>query len=213
MARTFYKSVKNSIKYWWVPMLIGFIFIGSGIYSFLSPITAYEALAIVFSISFLFSGISEMSFAISNKDEMDNWGWTFAFGLLTALMGLLLIFNPVLSLEVLAFYIGFLVLFRGISGVSYAFELKNYGSKDWGTVLLFSIFAIIFAFILLSMPELAGLTAVVWVGVSMIIIGIVAIFFALQLKKIKSFHHKIPDELRERYERIRKEIEEFNHRN
>lgn len=193
-------------------MLIGILFIGTGIYSFVSPTSAYEALAIVFSISFLLSGLSEIAFAVSNKDEMDNWGWTFAFGLLTTIVGFMLVFNPILSFEVFAYYIGFLVLFRAISGFSIAFELKNYGSKNWVITLLFSIFATIFALIILSIPELAGLTAVIWMGVGLIMIGLIAVFFSIQLKKIKDFHGKIPNELREKYEQVRKEIEEFNHR-
>lgn len=212
MARTFFKTVKNSVKYWWISLIIGLIFIGAGIFSFISPTEAYESLAIIFSISFLISGIFEIAFAISNKDELDHWGWTLAYGLLTAAVGFFLIANPVLSLEVLAYYVGFLVLFRAISGFSYAFELKNYGSNDWGVTLFFSVLATIFAFIILSAPQLAGLTAVIWVGMALFIIGFIAIYIAFQLKKIKDLKNNIPAELREKYDRIKQEIQEFEAR-
>lgn len=212
MARTFFKTVKNSVKYWWISLIIGLIFIATGVFSFISPAEAYESLAIVFSVSFLVSGIFEIAFAISNKDELDHWGWTLAYGLLTAAIGFFLIANPILSLEVLAYYVGFLVLFRAISGFSYAFELKNYGSSDWGVTFFFSILATIFAFIILSAPQLAGLTAVIWVGMALFIIGFIAIYIAFQLKKIKDLKNNIPDELREKYNRIKQEIEEFEGR-
>jgi uncharacterized membrane protein HdeD (DUF308 family) len=212
MARTFFKTVKNSVKYWWLSLIIGLIFIAAGVFSFIFPAGAYESLAIIFSISFLVSGIFEIAFAISNKDELDHWGWTLAYGLLTAAIGFFLIANPILSLEVLAYYVGFLVLFRAISGFSYAFELKNYGSSDWGVTLFFSILATIFAFIILSAPQLAGLTAVIWVGMALFIIGFIAIYISFQLKKIKDLKNNIPDELREKYDRIKQEIEEFEGR-
>jgi len=210
MAQTFFKTVKNSIKYWWISLIIGLVFIAAGIFSFISPVEAYETLAVVFSISFLISGIFEISFAIANKDELDHWGWTLAYGILTAVIGFFLIANPILSFEVLAYYVGFLVLFRAISGFSYAFELKNYGSKDWGTTFVFSILGTIFAFIILSAPQLAGLTAVIWVGMALIFIGFIAIFIAFQLKKIKNLKHGIPNELREKYEDIKRQIQEYN---
>lgn len=209
MAQTFFKTVKNSVKYWWVSLLIGLVFIVAGTYSFIAPTAAYETLAIFFSVCFLFSGIAEMVFAVSNKDELDHWGWTLAFGILTTAIGFLLVVNPILTFEVFAYYVGFLVLFRSVSGFSYAFELKNYGSPDWGMTLFLSILATIFAIIILTVPELAGLTAVIWVGVALLMIGFVSIYVSFQLKKIKNLKNDIPADLQEKYDRIIKEIQEF----
>ncbi|MCA4782732.1 DUF308 domain-containing protein [Empedobacter stercoris] len=212
MARTFYKSIKNSVKYWWILLIIGLLFVGLGIYTFVSPVASYVALSVFFAVSFLFSGISEIVFSLSNKDEIDSWGWTLAFGIITAIIGFMLVINPILSLEVFAFYVGFLVLFRSISGISYAFELKNYGVKDWGFSLFFAIIGLIISIILISNPQLAGLTAVMWLGLAIISSGIFAIFISFQLKRVKNLPNTISDDLRRRYEDIRKEIEDFrNH--
>ncbi len=209
MARTFYKSIKNSIKYWWILSIIGILFIGLGIYCFANPLASYTALSIFFAVSFLFSGISEIIFSLSNKDEIDSWGWTLAYGIVTTIVGLLLITNPILSLEVFAAYIGFLVMFRSIAGISYAFDLKNYGVKDWSTTLIISIVGLILAFILLASPALAGLTAVTWMAFAIITSGVFAVYVSLQLKRVKGIPQKISDDLRKRYEDIRKEIEDF----
>ncbi|WP_313384926.1 HdeD family acid-resistance protein [Chishuiella sp.] len=209
MARTFYKSIKNSIKYWWISLIIGLLFIGLGIYCFAFPDTSYIILSTFFAISFLFSGVSEIIFSISNKDEIDSWGWTLAYGILTTVVGFMLVVNPILSLQVFAFYVGFLFLFRSISGISYAFDLKNYGVKDWGISLFLAILGLIFSFILLSSPQLAGLTAVAWVGLAIISSGFFAIFIAFQLKKLKDLPKHASEDLKNRYNEIRKEIEEF----
>ncbi|WP_312555840.1 HdeD family acid-resistance protein [Empedobacter brevis] len=209
MARTFYKSIKNSIKYWWILLLIGLLFIGMGIYCFAFPTVSYVALSVFFAVSFLFSGISEIIFSISNKDEIDSWGWTLAYGIVTTIVGFMLVVNPILSLEVFAYYVGFLILFRSISGISYAFDLKNYGVKDWGVSLFLAVIGLIISLILLSSPQLAGLTAVAWLGLAVISSGLFAIFISLQLKKIKDLPNNISDDLRSRYEQIRKEIEDF----
>ena len=81
----FFKTVKNTVKYWYIPLIIGLTFIGTGIYTLVSPLESYVALSIIFSLSFLFSGLAEMVFSVANRDEIDNWGWTLAFGILTFL--------------------------------------------------------------------------------------------------------------------------------
>ncbi len=101
------------------------------------------------------------------------------------------------------------MLFRSISGISYAFDLKNYGVRDWGVSLFLAIVGLVISLILLSKPQLAGLTAVAWLGLAVISTGLFAIFISLQLKKIKDIPNNISDDLRSRYEEIRKEIEDF----
>jgi len=209
MARTFYKSIKNTIKYWWILLIIGLLFIGLGIYCFVNPLASFTVLSVVFAVSFLFSGISEIAFSIANKDEIDSWGWTLAYGIVTTIVGFMLVTNPLLSLEVFAFYVGFLVLFRAIAGISYAFELKNYGVKDWSLSLIIAIMGLVLGVILISSPQLAGLTAVVWLGLAIITSGLFAVYISFQLKKIKDIPRNISEELRERYEKIRKEIEDY----
>ena len=186
MARTFFKSIQNSIKYWWVPLLVGIIFIGLGIYNLLNPLASYTSLSIIFSVLFLISGISEMIFAFANKDEMDNWGWTLTFGLVTSIVGFILIANPLSAMEALAYYIGFLILFRSISGISYAIDLKNFSVNHWKYLLFVSLLGTLFGIVLIWNPILAGLTIVFWLAMGMITIGLFAVILGMNLKKLKS---------------------------
>lgn len=186
MARTFFKSIQNSVKYWWVPLLVGFIFIGLGVFNLMNPVLSFSSLTLLFSVLFLLSGISEMIFAFANKDEMDNWGWTLTFGLVTSIVGFILIANPMTSMTILAYYIGFLILFRSISGISYAIDLKNFSVHQWKYLMIISLLGTIFGIILLWNPILAGLTVVFWLGMGMITIGLFAVFLGINLRKLKS---------------------------
>lgn len=123
----FFKTVRNSIKYWYVSLLVGILFLIVEIYTFVTPLESYVALSVLFSVSFLASGVAEIIFSISNKNEIEGWGWNLAFGILTLITGVLLLMNPAISITTLPFYIGFLLMFRSIMGISYAIELKNYG--------------------------------------------------------------------------------------
>ena len=211
MKNQFIKTVQSSIKYWYLPLIIGLVFIVLGIYSLMSPAASFLALSLFFSLSFIFSGVGEIIFSITNKDEIDNWGWSLTLGIMTALIGLLLIQNPELSVTTLALYIGFVVLFKSIGAVSYAMDLKKYGIKDWGNLMAIGVLGIIFSLILLWNPLFAGMTAVIWVGIALISLGLFNVYLSLKLKKLKDFPDKISEELKERLNKIKAEISEQLH--
>ncbi len=203
----FLKTVTNTVKHWYIPLIVGLAFIGIGIYTLFSPLESYLTLSIIFSLSFLFSGLSEIIFSISNRKEIDNWGWTLTFGILTFLLGLLLIMNPLISITTLPIYIGFVVLFRSIMGISYALELKNYGVLDWGNLMVVAILGLVFSFILIWNPLFAGFTIVYWTGLAIILGGVFSVYLSFKLKKIKSMPNKISQDLKEKYDAIKREIQ------
>ena len=76
---------------------------------------------------FLFRDFAEIIFSISNKDEIDSWGWSLTFGIITFVLGNMLILNPAISLTTLLFYVGLLVMFSSISSISFLPDLNNFG--------------------------------------------------------------------------------------
>lgn len=208
MNQPFFKTVQNSIKHWYIPLIVGIIFIIIGFYTLFSPIASYLTLATLFSVSFLVSGLSELYFSIANRKEIDNLGWLMASSIITTLMGVLLIIHPKISLTILPFYVGFLVLFRSVNALSTALDLKNYGILDWGNLMLVGILGLLFSFILIWNPVFAGMTIVFWTGSVLIFTGIFSIYLSLKFKKLKDFPNKISDELKARYEAIKAEIKE-----
>ena len=209
MQTSFLQSIKDTIKHWYIPLFVGVLFVILSIVVFSSPLGSMLTLSIFFALSFLFSGLSEIIFSISNRDRLDNWGWSLAFGIITFIVGISLLSHPALSITVLAFYIGFLLLFRSISSISFALDLKKYGSKNWGGLLVFGILGAIVSFLLIWNPLVAGLSVVVFVALSFLFAGIFSILLALQLRKIHKATKEISDDLKNRYailmEDIRKE--------
>ncbi len=202
----FFKTVTNAIKHWYIPLIVGIIFAATGIYTLFSPAEAYLTLSVLFSLSFLFSGISEIIFSVSNRKEIDNWGWTLTFGIVTALFGVLLLANPQISITTLPFYIGVVVLFRSITGIAYALDLKKYGVLEWGNLMIFAVLGLVFSFILIWNPMFAGLTIVFWTGIVLITGGVLSIYLSFKLRKLNKQSEKIPQELKEKYEKIKQEI-------
>ncbi len=147
-----------------------------------------------------------MVFSISNRKQIDNWGWTLTFGIATTLFGILLLVNPQISMTTLPFYVGVVVLFRSVMGIAYALDLKKYGVLEWGNLMIFAVLGLLFSFILIWNPVFAGMTIVVWIGLAIIAGGIFNIYLSLKLKKLNKKSSEISQELKEKYEKVKQEI-------
>ena len=211
MELSLLKSLKKTIKHWYSPLLVGIFFIIVSVVSFAWPESSLLALSLLFAISFLLGGFSEIVFSLANREQLDNWGWSLAFGIVTSIVGILLMLNPALSITTLAFYIGFVVLFRSISTIGFAMDIKKYGSKNWGALLGLGIIGTIVSFILIWNPIFAGLSVVILIALSFLFAGLFNIFLSFQLRKLHKSSKTISAKLVERYDDLMKEIrEEWN---
>lgn len=206
MQTLFLKSVKDVIKHWYIPLLVGLFFIVVSIVAFTSPVGSLLTLSLLFALSFIFGGLSEALFSIINRKRLDNWGWSLAFGIVTFIVGILLFSNPGLSVATLAFYIGFLILFRSISAIGFAMDIKKYGSKNWVGLLILGILGAIFSVVLIWNPVFAGLSVVMLIALSFLTAGLFSIFLAFQLRKLHQSSKELSVELQQRYDALARDI-------
>lgn len=206
MQSLFLQSIKRAIKHWYIPLLVGIFFIIVSIVAFTSPLSALVTLAVLFAMSFLFGGIAEIVFSLVNRDQLENWGWTLAFGIITFVVGMLLLLNPALSITTLAFYVGFVILFRSIAAIGLAMDIKKYGNKNWGSLMTLGILGAIFSFILLWNPVFAGMSVVVLVSLNFLFAGLFSIYFSLQLRKLHKHSKTLSADLTNRYEELTEDI-------
>ncbi|OAZ05354.1 HdeD family acid-resistance protein [Flavobacterium succinicans] len=202
------QHLTNTIKYWYVPLIIGIIFILLGIYIFSTPIETYLTLSILFSISFIVSGLFEILFSIQNKDIIQGWGWYLVGGLLTLLIGIYLQVNPEISIAILPFYVGFTMLFRSFQLLGYSFDLKELNDSKWSNVTLLSIAGILFAFLLLANPVFTGLSLVSLTALTFIFVGIASSMLSFRLKKIKDIPKTVSSDLKDKINNLKTEIKE-----
>lgn len=205
---TFLKTIKKTVKHWYVPAIIGVLLIVFGIYIFTTPLETYGTLTMLFSLSFLFSGIAEILFSVQNRKIIEGWGWYLTGGIFNSVIGLMLLSRPEISAFTLPLVVGFTLMFRSIQGLGFSFELKNYGSLKWGNLAIASILGLVFSIILLFNPIFTGISLVVMTALAFIFSGITGIVLGFQLKKLKALPSKIRKELNEKIEVLKKEYYE-----
>lgn len=202
------KAMTKTVKNWYIPLIVGILFIGAGIFVFSFPESTFQTLALLFSLSFIIAGVFEVIFSLANRNEMDNWAWTLIFGLVTFFFGLALTLQPELSMLTLAVFVGLTFMFRSIAAISFAIDIKDYGVSQWGGLMALGIVGVIFSFILLINPQFTGATVVTWIGLSFFAIGLLNIFLSLRLRKVKHNVKKVSKELRDRFDDIIEEIKD-----
>lgn len=184
MTTSILATTKSVIKRWYLILLVGVVFIAAGIWVMSTPLSAYLALSILFSVSFFIIGLMEVLFAIANHKEMKGWGWTLVFGLFNLLISFILFYDPLISITTLPLYVGFVVLFRSITTIGVSLDTENYGTPGKGSLLALGILGVFFSFILLWNPAFAGLSLVIWTAIGLITAGIYSIYFSFLLKKL-----------------------------
>ena len=171
---------RNNVgRAWWVLALTGFISVAAGGVILFTDWSISD-LAVFVGALLLFRGIFTM-FSVPIDGALR--GWSIALGLLEALVGLAVWVWPGPTLLVIAFWIGFYVLFSGIMTIAGSISTRGV-LPYWGLVLAFGIFETAFAIWLLDRPGLTLVATVVAIGLWSIVYGVVQIVLAFEVKNI-----------------------------
>ncbi len=191
--KTFIDRIDTAVKYWWLSLLIGILFIIFSIYLMFSPVASYIALSILFSVAMFVSGLFEIAFAISNKNNISSWGWYLTGGIIDLILGIFLMANPGLSMSVLPFILAFWLMFRGFSATGYSMDLKRYGTRNWGWYMAFGILAILCSIGIIWQPGIGAFTLVYMIAYALLIIGIFRVMLAFELRSLHKHNKEQPD--------------------
>lgn len=165
-------------------------------------------LALLFSISFIVSGLMDVVFSIKNHKTLSGWGWYLVNGIMTLAIGIYLVIHPEVSEATLPFVVGFTLLIRSFLTLGFSLDLKELRILSWGNIAVASIGGIIFSFLLLANPFFTSLSLVVLTGLSLIFVGVGYIALSRQLKKIKDTPKRISAALKDKLFSVQKEIQQ-----
>lgn len=194
MRSNFFYSVKERVKYWWVSPIIGIIAILLGIWCLANLGGALSIIAALFIAGFLVSGIFEIVYALSNKNNLRGWGWTLASSIIDILFAILLLAIPIGTIAILLFLVGFWVMFQSIWGIGMSIDLQKADIKGWGWTLAFSILALILSVILIANPVFAAGFIVYLLAFTLFTYGIMRIYYGIKMRDVHKDIEKMEGE-------------------
>jgi uncharacterized membrane protein HdeD (DUF308 family) len=180
MGRPLARMVERGTSRWWVPLLLGILWL---IYAFIVLSFTYKtvwAVVIFAAIAFIFTGIGEFVLAT----VLESWQWLHALaGVLCIAAGILALVWPGQTFLVLAAIIGWFLLFRGTFNIVESLFIKDY-VEQWWLILITGILQIAIALWAVGYAGRSIAVLVVWVGAWALTEGIMNIWAAFRIRSV-----------------------------
>ena len=118
-------------------IVLAVLFLLGAVWSFVRPINTFFALASALGLLLFLQGVFYIARGIALRDESPYWGIELACGVLLVLLALWVsssdrVWNLAGRTAFLLLWVGFMAIFRGISDIVLAFELRRLGKEAEG---------------------------------------------------------------------------------
>lgn len=180
MARTVAESRMRSAWIWMA--LLALISIVGGLFALWNPLAATLTVTLLAGWAFLILGVVQIvqSFGVSD------WGgfiWALLLGVATAVVGVVLLFDPLAGMVSLTLLVAVLFLVSGVAKAMFAFSLRPVAG--WGWVLASAAVSILLGIMILAdFPWAAVSVLGILLGVELLSNGVLYLFAALGLRRL-----------------------------
>jgi uncharacterized membrane protein HdeD (DUF308 family) len=114
---------------WWLMLIWGMVSILAGIMTFFVPGITWLVLITFIAIWSLVSGILQIIAAIRLRKSIRGEGWMIVAGMLSVLVGIILLVNPVQGGIALTWVIGVYAALFGVMNIALAFRLRRFAAS------------------------------------------------------------------------------------
>ena len=157
----------------------GIIMILLALLIFSNPADALLTYALYIGLGMGLAGLFKIIQGFQAKGVVDGWGWIVFDGLMSLIVGFVLVAHPVLTAAMLPFIFGFWAAFYGFYLVIDSFSATG----SIGMKLLGGILTVIFGFGIMFNPLFMGMSIAIWVAIIILIVGVVTVIGSFSLKK------------------------------
>jgi uncharacterized membrane protein HdeD (DUF308 family) len=148
----------------------GVLLIITGLFAVMMPAVAALATALVFGWLLLLGGVFEIVHAIQTRGEA-GFSWKLLSGILTLVLGLVILFVPLAGIASLALLVGAVLFVAGVARAVLAFRLKPL--RGWGWVLFDGLLSIAVAILIaIGWPQSSLALIGLLTGISLISTGV-----------------------------------------
>jgi uncharacterized membrane protein HdeD (DUF308 family) len=151
---------------WWLLLLVGVLSMIAGVIILLKPSDSLATLAVIAGIFLLLDGILELVSSFMRSTQ--NRGLVALFGVLSAIVGVLLIRHPIGGVAAVALLIGIWLIAVGVIRFATAFE--EYAHRGWHALV--GIVELIAGIAIIANPNIGFATLAILVGIGFILNGI-----------------------------------------
>lgn len=156
-------------------LILGILMVGVGVYAVCNPGATILSLSMLLGIVMLVSGVFNISIYLKMRDWVFGGGWVLAEGLISTLVGLLMLLYRQDAAIVLPILFSMWIMFEGVTRIFNALDLKRLLASGWGVMLTVGILLVALSFLSFFNPDVAAFTISLLVGGFLITDGISSI--------------------------------------
>ncbi len=183
-------TYQHSVEQWWLSLTAGIIYILIGALVLVFPTPSYSSLATLYIAGFGVVGILGIYYAVSNRKQLQHWGWTLMSGIIDLSITFLLLTTHEITMFILPIYVGFVLLFRSIIGVGFSTYLAHYKVRNWQIVLALSLVGILFSLLMIWNPSIGEFTLMIYTIIAFFAVGFAQVGIAYELKRYEQLYGK-----------------------
>jgi len=173
--------VHNLADNWGALVIRGVAGIVFGIFALVWPPAAVAALVLLFGAYALVDGACNLVAAIRAPREGRRWGWLAFSGAIGVAAGVITFFSPGITALALVTLIAAWSLVTGVAEIIVAVRLRRQMRHEW-LLILSGLLSVAFGVLLLLAPAAGALALAIWVGVYMLVFGVLLFAFGLRLR-------------------------------
>lgn len=148
------------------------------------PDVSADVIGIVCGILMIVFGIFKLVGYFSKDLFRLAFQYDLAFGILSILLGIVLIIRPWQAVMLICILLGISVLSDGLFKIQIAIDAKRFGVGNWWMILAFALLAGIFGFLLIMHPDEGLRFMTVIFGITLLSEGILNICTVISVVKI-----------------------------
>lgn len=175
----FQTEVREATWGWWLLGLVGVLSVTAGVIVLFKPGESLPTLAVIIGIFMLVDGIFEIASAFFRGTP--NRGLVALFGVITAIVGVLLIRHPIAGVAAVALLIGLWLITVGVIRLVTAFE--EVAHRFWHAVA--GLVEILAGIVIVSTPQIGFATLAILVGIGFILNGIALMVLGWNMQEVR----------------------------
>ena len=183
------KSIDKMImaRPWWEMVLRGILLLVLGIIAMVYPDITIEIIILLFGALILVEGIFLVIGSIAIKAEDSMWVVLLIGGVVSVVLGAIILAWPELTARVVLFLIGAWALIVGLINLMWALKVrKNKEVTGKGVHAIFGIIGIAFGIIAIAWPKETAESIIVIIGIFVALLGILLVIAGFMARKEQS---------------------------
>lgn len=186
--------MKKILRVLW--LISGILLILAGVYCLFNPGAALVSIAYLVGISVLFDGISSLILFFAAHRELSGPGWILFDGIISTVMGILLLFTNLFAFvaTALPWIFAVWVILKGIVAFLHSFDLKKLGGPFWYILTIIGVLCAIFGVVSMIRPIVGAIALSIIIGIYLIGTGISTIAGWSISGKAERFFNELRDD-------------------